>query len=190
MILSTRVRYAVRLMTDIARHGDAETPVPIREVAERQGLSRIYLSQLTIPLRNAALLRSVWGNKGGFFLGRPMSEIRVLDIVEAVDGPVCVIDCAVDPNYCNRSARCEALGVWRSLNDGIIAILSNHTLEDLTRRTCDADPAGMLPAPRMKEAAVRRTSGMLCGSRSLASSTGGQDAIHGGPLDEKNPDSR
>jgi len=118
-------------MADIAAHGAHGEVVPLREVAARQGLSRIYLSQLTLPLRHAALLRSVWGNKGGFQLGRPAAEIRVLDIAEAVDGPICVIDCAVDPNYCNRYSRCEVAGIWHALNDGIIRILNSQTLEDL-----------------------------------------------------------
>jgi len=131
MNVSARVRYAVRLMADIARNGCKGEAVPLKAVAARQGLSRVYLSQLTIPLKNAALLRSIWGNKGGFLLGRPASEVRVLDIVEAVDGPICVIDCAVDPNYCNRSSRCEAIGMWRMLNEGILRILASQTLEDL-----------------------------------------------------------
>src|SRR5579885_2730108 len=128
MTVSARVRYAVRLMVDIAKHASAGA-VPLREVAERQGLSKIYLSQLTIPLRNAALLRSVWGNKGGYLVGRPMAEIKVLDIVEAVDGPVCIIDCSVDPNYCDRSSRCEAIGIWRILNNRFLRTLASKTLE-------------------------------------------------------------
>jgi Rrf2 family cysteine metabolism transcriptional repressor len=131
MTLSTRVRYAVRLMIDIAQHGHEGEAVPLRAVAARQGLSRVYLSQLTVPLRNAALLRSVWGNRGGFLLGRPAGDIRVLDVVEAVDGPICTIDCAVDPNYCPRSSRCEAIGMWRALNEGIVTFLANQTLEGL-----------------------------------------------------------
>lgn len=159
MILSTRVRYAVRLMIDIAQHDDRERPVPIREVAERQGLSKVYLSQLAIPLRNAALLRSVWGNKGGFVLGRPGSEIRVLDIVEAVDGPVCIIDCAVDPNYCNRSAGCEAIGLWRGLNEAIVAILAGQTLEELTARRRGANAPGVPGERKTKPVAIRERRG-------------------------------
>lgn len=200
MILSTKVRYAVRLMVDIARHGREGAPVPIREVAERQGLSRVYLSQLTIPLRNAALLRSIWGNKGGFLLGRPVAEIKVLDIVEAVDGPVCVIDCAVDPNYCNRSSRCEAIGIWRMLNEGIVRILASQTLADLTAgrsgsamlETLFHGHDHTLPMEReVKHTAVRLGRAMPCGSsRPFASETDGLDANDGGPLEKKDPDCR
>jgi Rrf2 family protein len=127
-------------MVDIARHSRNGESVPIRSVAERQNLSRVYLSQLATPLKNAALLRSVWGNKGGFTLARPASQISVLDIVEAVDGPVCVIDCAVDPNYCDRSTKCEVLCIWRTLNDGIVGILSKQSLADLAAGYNETDP--------------------------------------------------
>jgi Rrf2 family cysteine metabolism transcriptional repressor len=117
MKINTRVRYAVRLMADIAKHGGGE-PVPLKDVAERQGLSKLYLSQLSTPLRNASLLRSVWGNKGGYVLAAPPGDITLLDIIEAVDGPISVIDCVSDSYNC----------------EGIIRTLSSYTLEDLIRK--------------------------------------------------------
>jgi Rrf2 family cysteine metabolism transcriptional repressor len=133
MKINTRVRYAVRLMADIARHSSGE-PVPLKEVAERQGLSKLYLSQLAVPLRNASLLKSVWGNKGGYVLGHPANEITMLDIIEAVDGPVSVIDCALTPESCDRSDYCDCISVWRDINEGIIRTLEKYTLEDLIVR--------------------------------------------------------
>ncbi len=133
MKVNTRVRYAIRMMADIARHGAGE-PVPLSDVAERQGLSRLYLSQLATALRNASLLRSVWGNRGGYLLARPASEIRLLDILEAADGPVSIIECVREPELCERSSRCEAISVWRDINEAIVRILARYTLEDLVRR--------------------------------------------------------
>lgn len=133
MKLNTRVRYAIRMMADIARHGASE-PVPLSDVAERQGLSRLYLSQLATALRNASLLRSVWGNRGGYMLARPASQIKLMEIMEAADGPVCIIECVRDPELCDRSARCEAIGVWRDINEAIVRVLDRYTLEDLIRR--------------------------------------------------------
>ena len=137
MKINTRVRYAVRMMADIASHA-SRGPVPLREVAERQGISRLYLSQLAAPLRNAGLLRSVWGNKGGYLTTRPPKEITLLEIIEAVDGPVSVLDCVIDPALCKRSESCPALGVWRDINSAIVRILEQYALEDLARPSADA----------------------------------------------------
>ena len=131
MRINTRVCYAIRLMADIARHTEAGRPVPLRDVAERQQLSRLYLSQLALPLRNSALVRSVWGNKGGFLLTRPAGEIRLLDIMEAVDGPVGIADCVLDPNYCGRVDTCDCFGVFCAVNKEITGTLARYTLQDL-----------------------------------------------------------
>jgi Rrf2 family protein len=135
MKVGTRVRYALRLMADIAKYGHEGQVVTLKDVARRQHLSRLYLSQLTIPLKHAALLRSVWGNKGGYMLARPAAEIRLLDIVEAVDGPVCVLDCVLEPQACARTDECECLDVWRDVNERIVSALVSRTLEDVVART-------------------------------------------------------
>lgn len=145
MKVNTRVRYAIRMMADIARHGAGE-PVPLSDVAERQGLSKLYLSQLATALRNASLLRSVWGNRGGYLLARPASEIKLIEIMEAADGPVSIIECVRDPELCDRSARCEAIGVWRDINEAIVRVLARYTLEDLIRRRPRKPSAGSLVA--------------------------------------------
>lgn len=144
MRFNTRGCYALRLMTDITRHGGASEPVPLRDVARRQHISRLYLSQLAVPLRHAALLKSVWGNKGGFVLGRPPGEIRALDVVEAIDGPIGVLNCVQDPNVCARSPHCECLCIWRAINEGIVKTLSGYTLADLASRGSSLidDPGG------------------------------------------------
>ena len=151
--INTRVRYAIRLMGEIAKYGAVE-PVPLKDVAERQDLSKLYLSQLAVPLKNASLLRSVWGNKGGYVLGRPASEITLLDIIEAVEGPVSIIDCALDPEFCDRVDFCECIGVWRDINEAIVRILSRYTLQDMISR--GRAPAGPGPLCALD---ARRTSG-------------------------------
>lgn len=188
MTLSTRVRYAVRLMADIAAHGTGEKPVPLKEVAARQGLSKAYLSQLAIPLRNAALLRTVWGNRGGFLLGRPAAQITVLDIAEAVDGAICIIDCAVDPSYCGRSCTCTAIGLWKKLNEEIVRILSGETVEGLVSESGGSVPlavvSGVEPAHLMRPVnrrAMRPGSATSeFSSRFPESRPTERDATHGG----------
>ena len=131
MKINTRARYALRMMLDINKHG-TEKPVPLRDVAERQDLSKRYLDQLAMALRNASLLRSVPGMRGGYNLARPANEITLLDIIQSVDGPVDIIDCLGDKDVCNRTKNCECRSVWGSLNNAIINVLSNHNLEDLS----------------------------------------------------------
>jgi len=132
MRVNTRTCYALTLMADLCRQKTGR-PAPLQEVASRQGLSRRYLSQLTIPLRNASLLKSVWGNRGGYMLARRPREITLLEVIEAVSGPVGLTDCVLDPNYCRRAAYCECRYLWKQINDGILKVLAGYTLEDLAR---------------------------------------------------------
>ena len=130
MKFNTRVRYALRLMTDVAQHS-ASGPVPLVAVARRQDVSRAYLAQLAIPLKNASLLKSVWGNHGGYVLARPSRAITIRDVVEAVDGPISLLDCILEPARCDRIAFCQCVHVWRDINQGIVTNLERYTLEDL-----------------------------------------------------------
>jgi Rrf2 family cysteine metabolism transcriptional repressor len=130
MRINTRVRYAIRMMADIAKHSHGE-PVRLRDVAARQNLPKMYLSQLTAPLKRAQLVKSIWGNRGGYELNRPASEITLLDIIEAVEGPIALLDCVLDPGQCERSDFCECIGVWRTINETIVATLEHYSLADL-----------------------------------------------------------
>jgi Rrf2 family protein len=130
MRINTRVRYAIRMMADIAKYGHGD-PVRLRDVAARQNLPKMYLSQLTAPLKRAKLIKSIWGNRGGYELNRPPSEISLLDIMEAVEGPVALLDCVVDAGLCERSDFCECIGVWRTINETIVATLEHYSLADL-----------------------------------------------------------
>lgn len=138
MKLNTRARYAVRLMADIHKYGKGSI-VPLKDVAQRQALSQRYLSQLAIHLKNAGLLKSVWGMNGGYKLSIPPGDISILNIIEAVEGKVCIIDCLIDDDYCPRLDYCECVSVWRDINNGITSTLSRHTLKDL----CEPGGAGV-----------------------------------------------
>jgi len=150
MKINTRVRYAIRMMADIARNG-ADGPVPLKDVARRQGLSKLYLSQLASPLRNSALLKSVWGNRGGYVLTRAPGEINIREIMEAVDGPVSVIDCVVEPEGCERNEICESIFVWRDINNAITDILEKHTLADLIELGEPEAPEGVACRPSLNQ---------------------------------------
>lgn len=134
MRINTRVRYAIRMMGDMAKRAPGE-PVALRDIAVRQKLPKMYLAQLAAPLKSAGLIKSFWGNHGGYALNRPAREISLLDIIEAVEGPIALLDCVVDPGQCERSDFCECIGVWRAINETIVATLEHYSLADLIRNT-------------------------------------------------------
>ena len=131
MRLSTRARYALRMMLDLARHGGLEKPVSLAAVAERTDISRGYLEQLAMALRNARLVRGVAGRYGGYRLTEPPERITVGQIVEAATGPVCVVDCVDDPMSCPRAEDCECRLVYGLVNERITEVLREYTLADL-----------------------------------------------------------
>ena len=118
------------MMADMATHGHGE-PIALHDVAARQNLPKMYLSQLTAPLKSAGLIKSFWGNRGGYALNRPATKITLLEIIEAVDGPIALLDCVVDPKQCERSGFCDAIGVWRTINETMVATLGHYSLADL-----------------------------------------------------------
>ncbi len=131
MKISTRGRYALRMMLDIARHGGDESPVSLASVAERTGISHGYLEQVALALRSAGLVRGVAGRHGGYRLGRPTHEITIGQILEATIGPVCVVDCVDEPEACLRAEFCECRLVYALINQRIGEVLNEFTLADL-----------------------------------------------------------
>ncbi|MCP4900851.1 MAG: Rrf2 family transcriptional regulator [bacterium] len=132
MKLSTRARYALRLMVDLAVQGNEDESVSLATVAGRTGLSRGYLEQLALTLRNARLVRSSAGRKGGYRLARPASKITIGEIVEASIGPICVVDCVDDPESCMRTDYCECRLVYALINKKVAEVLHAYSLGDLT----------------------------------------------------------
>jgi Rrf2 family protein len=131
MKLSTRGRYALRLMLDIARHDDSGDPISLTSVVERSGLSRGYLEQLAMALRTAGLLRGVSGRYGGYRLARTAERITIGDILEATVGPIHIVSCLEDAESCQRVAHCETRLVYTLINHRIDEILRSYTLADM-----------------------------------------------------------
>ncbi len=131
MRLTTRARYALRMILDVARNGGLERPVSLASVAERTGISRGYLEQLVLGLRNARLVRGVAGRYGGYRLAERPSNITVGQIVEAAIGPIFLVDCVEDPATCDRAETCECRVVYSLINNRIAEVLSEYTLADL-----------------------------------------------------------
>jgi Rrf2 family protein len=134
MKLSTRARYALRSMMALSRLGDGETPVSLERIANSTGISRRYLEQLVIALKNASLLRSVAGRHGGYLLARPAEEIRLGEIVEASIGPINIVDCVADKGNCPREVLCSCRLLYKVINSEISEALAQHTLAEMSDR--------------------------------------------------------
>ncbi len=128
--LSTKARYALRAMVEIASH-EGRGPVQLREIAKAQDLSPKYLEQLTISLRNAGLIRSERGPNGGYWLAMPAQQITALDVVRAAEGPLTLMECITQEDVCERSAGCAARNLWSKVSAAITDTLAEVTLADL-----------------------------------------------------------
>ncbi len=120
-------------MVDIALQ-KTTSPVLLRDIARRQELSERYLEHVVTALRNAGLVKSIRGAKGGYLLGRDPGTISLYDIVEATIGPLDLVDCVVEPQGCPRSGHCATRDVWEELSFALQNRLKEISLEELTER--------------------------------------------------------
>src|SRR5438874_12967404 len=132
MRLTTKGRFAVTAMIDVAMH-NADGPVTLAGVAERQKISLSYLEQLFGKLRRYGLVDSVRGPGGGYNLARPASSVSVADVITAVDEPIDATKCGGKEN-CQDDKRCMTHQLWAGLNTHIFGYLRSVTLEELVRQ--------------------------------------------------------
>ena len=130
MKISTKGRYALRLMVDIAQHVQ-DGPVSLRDAARRQQLSDKYLEQIVTPLARAGLVRSVRGAGGGYLLTRRPEEYTVGDILRPLEGDLAPVECATDGAWCARSGDCLTVGLWQEIHRAVSAVVDGTTLADL-----------------------------------------------------------
>ncbi len=135
MKLSTRGRYAVMAMVDLAKQNRGK-PIALAEIAERQEISLSYLEQLFARLRRAGIVKSVRGPGGGYLLGYDPAEMRVSDIVLAVDEPMAVTRCTPgSPQGCTgRPTRCLTHDLWEELGRQIQIYLSSVSVADVVEK--------------------------------------------------------
>lgn len=132
MKLSTRSRYGVRMMTDLADNYGG-SPVFLKDIAKREDISEKYLSLIVIPLRGAGLLQSIRGAGGGYRLAHKPENITVRDIWQALEGEICLVDCVQDAKRCTRVSTCPTRDIWDILGQKISETLQAITLADLVR---------------------------------------------------------
>ena len=130
--VSTRGRYALRAMVDLAIHS-SEDPVPRQSISDRQDISADYVAQLFRQLREAGLVDAVKGPGGGYRLALDPGRITAGDVVRAVEGPVAVVHCALadDDELCGRVDHCASHTLWVRLSSTITRFLDSVTLQDL-----------------------------------------------------------
>ncbi len=130
MKLSTRSRYGVRMLLDLALHLD-EGPVRLGDIAERQCIAVKYLEQIIIPLKKANYVSSVRGPKGGHMLAKPPEEITVGEIVDLLEGGLKLTGCVLKPAICDRSAKCVTRFIWKEATEAIRERLDSITFREL-----------------------------------------------------------
>ena len=131
MKISTRGRYALRLMMDIAMHDSGE-PVRIKDIARRQEVSEKYLEQIIAILNKARFVRSIRGPKGGYTLSKKPEEYTAGMILRLTEGSLAPVSCLeLDVNDCPRQDQCATLELYKRIDDAVHQVVDNVTLADL-----------------------------------------------------------
>lgn len=133
MRLTTRGRYAVRAMVDLAIHGDSK-PTSLREISERQAISEKYLEQLFRRLRKAGLIQTIRGARGGYILGRSPEFISIGEILRSAGESLITVQCASGKSICKRESVCTLKFYWKELSKKIREFLESVTLSDLCQK--------------------------------------------------------
>ncbi len=142
MKISTRFRYGTRIMAELGRVYPGGK-LSVKSLSRLQDVPRKYLEQIMIGLRTAGLVHSSRGSGGGYSLARPPEEITVLEVYEALEGPVSIIDCVRSPQSCSRREECPTRWLWKRMEEAISDVLKGATVADLVkymvrrRRTVD-----------------------------------------------------
>lgn len=152
MRLTTKGRFAVTAMIDLAAR-EAEGPVTLAGIADRQKISLSYLEQLFGKLRRYQLVNSVRGPGGGYRLARDMNDITVADIIVAVDEPLDATQCGGKEN-CQDEHRCMTHDLWTNLNKRMYEYLDSVTLGALVMQEVKADPGGNVIRDVRKRATI------------------------------------
>ena len=129
MKLSTKGRYGVKAMVDLAIHYGVQ-PISIKSISERQHISEYYLEQLFSTLRKSGLIKSVRGAQGGYVLNRAPEEITVADVMYVLEGPIEISDCLED-GICNNIECCATRLLWERVKNSLDDVLKSTTLNDM-----------------------------------------------------------
>jgi len=130
--LSTKGRYGTRLLVNLAqKYAIGSDAVILKSISDEEGLSIRYLEQIIIPLKLNKLVKSVRGAGGGYTLYRPPSDIRLTEVLRALEGNCCLVECVEDETLCARRPHCATFEVWKGATDVLKAYFDGITLQDL-----------------------------------------------------------
>jgi len=136
MKLSTRSRYGARILVDLARHND-QGPIQIGEISKRQDISVKYLEQLIRPLKQASMVTSVRGPKGGHLLAKNPKNITLGQIVRLFEGQTELVECISNPEQCNMSDDCQVRLAWKEATRVLYEKLDSTTIADLMQENAN-----------------------------------------------------
>lgn len=144
MKLSTRTRYGMRALVDLALNTTGQ-PIQLKDIAERQMISLPYLEHLIIPLISAGFVKSIRGAHGGIKLAKEPQQIRLDEVMTVLEGPLAPVDCLRDNKSCPRSGLCATQDIWDEMGKAMSRVLESTTLQDLVERQIskESEPAHM-----------------------------------------------
>ncbi|UCG56637.1 MAG: Rrf2 family transcriptional regulator [Phycisphaerales bacterium] len=134
MKLSTRTRYGIRAIIELAQHSE-DGPLQLKIIAARQEISVKYLEQLMTALKSGGFVRSIRGSKGGYLLAKRADQIKVGEVFHCLEGPVTTAECVEDEEFCSRAADCAARELWMEVERAIEGVLQSVTIQELVDRT-------------------------------------------------------
>ena len=130
--LSTKGRYGTRLMLNLAHnYNNGNDAIILKNVSDQEEISIRYLEQIIIPLKINKLVKSIRGAGGGYILARHPSKIKLNEILNSLEGTMCLVECVEDEEYCGRNSRCAAHEIWKEASVMLNDYFENLTLKDL-----------------------------------------------------------
>lgn len=132
MKISTKGRYALRVMLDLAMNDKGDF-ISLKDIAMRQGISNKYLEQIISMLNKAGYLRTARGYNGGYRLAKQPKEYMIGDILRATEGDIAPIYCVLEDGKCDRKENCKTYSFWKGLDEVINSYVDSKTLEDLMK---------------------------------------------------------
>ncbi|MBP5662258.1 MAG: Rrf2 family transcriptional regulator [Clostridia bacterium] len=144
MRVSTKGRYALRMMIDLAEHQN-DGYIALKDIAERQGISKKYLEQIVAIFHPSGILHASRGSQGGYRLSKSPSLCTVGEILRLTEGSLAPVACAdTEPAACSRSLDCPSLPVWKGLAKVINEYLDGITLQDILDQKCEQGKSGYI----------------------------------------------
>lgn len=141
MKVSTKGRYGLKAMVDLAVHCKGNSCVSLKSIAERQGISEAYLEQLMAVLKKNGFVKSIRGAQGGYILKKALEEISVGDILRALEGPLNVVECVSDKKNVSCGSgtckKCVTKNVWEKISDSLSEVVDSISLKDLADEYVD-----------------------------------------------------